>query len=377
MKRIYSVAFAILISVALFAVLFSVSMMIEREKDERTQELLYYTRAAGSAEKLAHALDAAHTTFSSYDISSVRSASEMLYEQLSSMGLDTDRCAGLYRYLTLVDDISENSLRVIDRAETSNYYGNLFAKFFGYAHRLDDEFIPSIKNSPDYDLLDAIFEDLGAIYYDGLYSDEVSEEHFTMLKKASLLDVSEIDEIARGVFGDGAKLKRTRIRTVPEIYSYSCVNASVDISSFGGFVFRVLFDRRPSDIEVTAEEAKRAMADFLSERQMEGLVESDFYCQGDYFGVFAPVYRSDTGDILCLDATVNICVAKDSGRVVAYDAESYYKYYRTDRELPKIKIPADSKLVYIIASNGLRTLCYMQDGEYFNAESGNRETKIY
>ncbi len=366
-----------ILSAAVVAITVLGTLLALTIKDKKSFERYVYERAhvqaSDAAEKLAASLDAAHASFLPSDISDVKRYSELLAIKLSELSLNGERTVKMQRYLSLVGEISQNSLRVIDEGGQSGFYRDLFLKFSAYAHRLDDEFLPAVGKGDEYGVLDDIFLDLGEIYYDGVYSDETKGETFSLLKNASILTEDEVKEQVTDIFGKNVKFSSTFVHSFPTVYNFSCENVSLDISQMGGFVLRMLYDHRPTGTECTEEEAKKAMTDFLSARGLDELILIDFVLRGDYFGTFAPI----CSDILCLSESVKLCVGKDNGEVIAYDAEDYYKYHKKERDTSVINVPDGAKLVYMIASNGRETLCYELDGEYYNAENGRRETKIY
>lgn len=335
-----------------------------------------YTQACEASEGLSLALAAATKDFLPSDVSSVGKYASRFSEKLSELSLDTERCAPLLRYLALVCEISDNSLRLLDLGEKSEYYRDLFGRFAPYAKRAEEEFLPSLGGGGEYEILEDIFADLGDIYYDGVYSDEEREGLFSLLLCSPILDIGEVTGTAERFFGKNAKLETSFSPSFPPFYNFYCDNVSLDVSQMGGFVLRFLYDRRDAPRECTAEEAKQKMYEFLGELGLDGLVLTEFSDDGDYFAVFSPEEETPAGKILCLSEGIKICVGRAGGKVSAFDATSYYKYHKTERDVPRVKVPEGASLAYIVAASGRETLCYILDGVFCNAENGRRETKI-
>ncbi len=349
----------------------------QKVKHERALYERAYVGAGEACERLTLSLFAASKSFSASDVSSVGEEASLFMSKLGDLSLDELSSAPLYRFLSLVDEISKGSLQLIDSGEKSEYYMNLFGKFAPLSKRLEDEFLPTLSRGPDYELLSDIFSELGGIYYDGVYSDEEREGLFPLLRSATLLKRDEVMGSVEKLLGKNAKLKSSLVQAFPPFYSFYCENASLDVSQMGGYVLRFLYDRRPSGRECTSEEARAEMESFLELLGFGGLELIEYSDEGDYIGVFAPRVGSDAGDILCLSERIKICVGAASGKVTAFDATDYYKYHRIEREVKESDVPVGAELVYIIASDGREILCYVSDGEYYGVSDGKRRIKIY
>lgn len=376
-KTLFALSGFFVILSAVLGVLLGVSA----REDKKYRAAVYeraYTQVCEASEGLYASLLSANKDFLPSDVSGAGKYASTLSMKLPELSLDAGRCAPLLRYLALVCEISDNSLRLLDLGEKNEYYKDLFGRFAPYAKKLAEDFMPALGGEDGYEILEEIFADLGYIYYDGVYSDEEREELFPLLKNSPILDIGEVADTVERFFGKNAKLKSGFVNAFPPFYNFYCDNVSLDISQMGGFVLRFLYDRRDSGEECTADEAKERMNEFLVGLGLdEGAVMVDFSDEGDYFAVFSPRVPTGAGEVLCLSEQIKICVGRANGKVISFDATSYYKYHRIKREVPSVKIPEGAELAYIVAASGRETLCCRLGGEFYNAQNGRRETKIY
>jgi len=152
-----------------------------------------------------------------------------------------------------------------------------------------------------------------------LLSGENEPAEFPMLKGAQEISEGEARDKAVGIIGLGMSLRlNMNNRTKPEVYSFICGNAFIDITKYGGYLLRYSLAIAPEAPVLTTEEALRLCDKFVYSQGCKNIELYDAYEDG---GFLWTVYkkRSDSEN----GAKIKAGIALDTGKICFYDASEF------------------------------------------------------
>lgn len=147
----------------------------------------------------------------------------------------------------------------------------------------------------------------------------------------------EAHRIATEYAGGGAALTRVENHTFPLVYTYTCKNASVDVTRMGGRLLRFYAYRHGGAEERGASLCRGAAERFLEEAGIQdGVMISAADTEDGYEYVFCGSFELDGATVTCISETVKIAVSRAGARVNYFDSYEYYKNKPISYDLPEI-----------------------------------------
>lgn len=301
------------------------------------------------------------------------------------------------------DEISDEEYEIIEKLKS---YSLELVRQFSLLNdmvRTDGNIVKSMTGAsfgdiPEIVSMDNIFVEYPALIYDGPFSDSQEINNYHTLETSHEVDSENAEYNARRFLGKSIKLKSFENNDMnPQIYSYSCGNAYIDITKRGGYILRMGIYQPVSEINLNENEALSACYAFI-ENQGYNNMKATYYISDE--GIMTANYayvinNAKHGEIICYSDLIKIGVMLNTGKVCFYDADSYLKNHTT-RDIPTTIISSDeaansvnkkltvksSRIAIIPKDNGIERLCYeftCQNGGgesylvYINAVNGNQE----
>ncbi len=230
----------------------------------------------------------------------------------------------------------------------------------------DDEFSLSLKN------MNEALEDMPDMVYDGKYSSHISPKEY---KGISGGEVSK-DDIHKSLsenMGEGWEVSYSGENggNLPS-HAFSATDGKnsmhVIYSKKGGNLISATSENYPDQSKIDFDEALEKADDFIERLGHEGMDEEYYEV---YNNILSVTYAYSHEDIKCLSDTVTVQISLKDGKVLGYEADSYYKnHYDRQSATPAISVDEarnslhgdmtvrSTSLCYFPTDGGEEILCY-------------------
>jgi len=234
---------------------------------------------------------------------------------LTLLPLDGDTSASLAHFLETAASISHDSA---DMTLITDYAAALYGRLC-----LLSDFITSSQSDSIYRDTAAMTPTLMLSLPLPLLGDTVFTEHAKEDSNAEI-DAPEISEAeardrASSVIGVNIGLRLNYDnRTIPEVYSFTCSNAFIDITKYGGYLLRYSLAITPDAAKLTTGEALQLTDKFVYARGHGSIELYDAYEDGGFlWTVYKKRGDGENG------AKIKAGIALDTGKICFYDASEF------------------------------------------------------
>jgi len=185
-----------------------------------------------------------------------------------------------------------------------------------------------------------------------------SDKKYFILSDAKKIEIKEAEKIAVEIFELETKISLAGKmdsgiaglymgeNNLPEVYRFYCENAYADITSAGGYIREVQFERSldPESVILSREELIVAADNYLDKFRYKNFRLYDIQIANGIFNAEYVYVQTGENDVMCLNDKIKIGLTMDRGKLVYFDADDYLRN-RREREISDTIITSDEALI--------------------------------
>ena len=293
-------------------------------------------------------------------------ARSVLKSYLSGNSLTDEQRRGVLAVSTACESFLDELDLFYDKLETNESFSWIKNNADYYFSEADDIFGDSMSDMsnrtddfPDINYDGMYSSHMQSIVYKGISGDEVSHSDISSSLTENMGEGWQVEYLGEGA-GDLPTHSFTASDGSNTMYAV--------FSKTGGNLISASSYNYPEEVNISSDKAEEHADKFISQLNLENM-QAEYY---DYYNnILSVTYVYMHDGIKCLSDTMTVQVSMQDGKILGYEADSYYRsHFDRDDRLPVIsedearsRISANltingSSLCYLPTDGGEENLCY-------------------